>query len=244
MLRGTSANWTIQETARCALRTYRGEPVRRDDRAGQERLAQYVMRNAFSVDKMPYAPTTGSVIYRSETTHGKNKRHFEGFDGKEFVAAVVQHIPPPGFQMVRYYGWYSNRTRGDRKLPGVHKPGTGTDAAEAAEVEILNVSEHQPKKVPSKTWRELIWKVWEVDPLRCPKCDGEMKVIALNEDESVVLKILSHLDLWQLRRGDERGTAPEEDNRAESDWVCEPVDDGWPGWSEELPADLPEITVH
>ncbi len=49
---------------------------------------------------------------------------------------------------------------------------------------------------------------------------------------------------WQIRRGDERGTAPEEANRVEPDWVYDPVDDGWPGWSEDLPADLPEITVH
>ena len=34
---------------------------------------------------------------------------------------------------------------------------------------------------------------------------------------------------WQIRRGDERGTAPEEANRVEPDWVYDPVDDGWPG---------------
>ena len=71
-----------------------------------------------------------------------------------------------------------------------------------------------------------------------------MKVIALIEDEAVVRKILDHLDLWQIRRGDERGTAPEEDDRAEPDWAYEPVDDGWPGWSEELAAEPSAITVH
>ncbi|MDF1555458.1 MAG: transposase [Deferrisomatales bacterium] len=221
--------------------TYRGDPVRRDDQRGQERLAQYVTRNAFSVAKMTYAPTTGSVIYRSETTHGKNKRNFEVFDGREFIAAVVQHIPPPRLQMVRYYGWYSNRARGDRKRRGLQKPGS---LGEEVAVEILDVTEHQPTKVASKTWRELIWKVWEVDPLRCPKCDGEMKVIALIEDEAVVRKILQHLDLWQIRRGDERGTAPEEDSQAEPNWVYDPVDDGWPGWSDEIPADQPAMTLH
>jgi hypothetical protein len=147
------------------------------------------------------------------------------FDGPEFIAAVTQHIPPPGFQMVRYYGWYSNRARGDRKRRGIQPPGANADETLAAEAEIIDVSEHLPKKVPSKTWRELIWTVWEVDPLRCPKCDGEMKVIALIEDETVVRKILGHLGLWQIRRGDERGTAPEEANRVEPDWVYDPVDD-------------------
>jgi hypothetical protein len=78
--------------------------------------------------------------------------------------------------MVRYYGWYSNRAKGDREQRGIQTPGS---LVEEAAVEILDLFEHQLKKVPSKTWRELIWKVWKVDPLRCPKCDGEMQVIAL-----------------------------------------------------------------
>jgi hypothetical protein len=32
------------------------------------------------------------------------------------------------------------------------------------------VSEHQPRGIPSKKWRELIKKVWEVDPMICPDC--------------------------------------------------------------------------
>ncbi|MFC1463205.1 transposase [Verrucomicrobiota bacterium] len=31
---------------------------------------------------------------------------------EDFIAAITQHIPEKGFQMVRYYGWYSNRARG------------------------------------------------------------------------------------------------------------------------------------
>ena len=27
---------------------------------------------------------------------------------------ITQHIPDPGMQMVRYYGWYSNKARGQR----------------------------------------------------------------------------------------------------------------------------------
>jgi len=33
----------------------------------------------------------------------------------EFIASITQHFPEPSFQLVRYYGWYSNRMRGDRK---------------------------------------------------------------------------------------------------------------------------------
>jgi hypothetical protein len=49
------------------------------------------------------------------------------------------------------------------------------------EVEIIDVSEYELKWIPSKTWRECIKKIWEVDPLICPKCGGEMiKISAFN----------------------------------------------------------------
>ena len=58
------------------------------------------------------------------------------------------------------------------------------------------MSEYQPPRIPSKKWRELIKKVWEVDPLICQHCGAEMKLIALIDDQSVIEKILRHLKLW------------------------------------------------
>jgi hypothetical protein len=57
----------------------------------------------------------GMVIYKSKMTPGKDKRNLLIVTAEEFIAAIMQHIPEKSFQMVRYYGWYSNRARGDRK---------------------------------------------------------------------------------------------------------------------------------
>ncbi len=46
------------------------------------------------------------------------------------------------------------------------------------------------------TWARLIHKVYEVDPLECPRCKGPMRVIALIDDKAVIRKILTHLGLW------------------------------------------------
>jgi hypothetical protein len=46
-----------------------------------------------------------------------------------------------------------------------------------------------------KNWSRLIQKIYEVDPLICPKCSGEMKVISVIEDEEVIKKILKNLNL-------------------------------------------------
>jgi len=47
------------------------------------------------------------------------------------------------------------------------------------------------------TWAALIKCVYEIDPLKCPKCGGQMKVIAFIEEEDAIEKILRHCGKWQ-----------------------------------------------
>ena len=71
---------------------YNGKPLRRDDADGLERVAQYIIRNPFSEQKMVYNAENGTVIYRSRM-HAKTKRNFEIFTAEEFIAAITQHPP-------------------------------------------------------------------------------------------------------------------------------------------------------
>jgi hypothetical protein len=52
-----------------------GLRILRDDEKGRESVAQYILRNPFSLDKMTYNDTNGTVIYRSKMTHGRNKKN-------------------------------------------------------------------------------------------------------------------------------------------------------------------------
>ena len=49
------------------------QPLRRDNADGLERVAQYIIRNPFSEQKMVYNQENGTVIYRSRM-HAKTKR--------------------------------------------------------------------------------------------------------------------------------------------------------------------------
>ena len=80
-----------------------------------------------------------------------------------------------------HYGWYSNRARGERKKRGMLRPGDEPEEARSDDVTVLDVSDYDPPRLTSKTWRQLIHKVWEVDPLVCVRCGSEMKIIALIE---------------------------------------------------------------
>jgi len=44
-----------------------------------------------------------------------------------------------------------------------------------------------------RAWARLLAKVYEVDPLLCPKCGAEMKVIAILEDRDEIKHIVRHL---------------------------------------------------
>jgi hypothetical protein len=45
-------------------------------------------------------------------------------------------------------------------------------------------------KEARQNWARLIQKIYEVDPLVCPKCQGQMKIISFIEDLDIIEKIL------------------------------------------------------
>ena len=57
------------------------------------------------------------------------------------------------------------------------------------------MAEEDLKRIPSKGWAEMIRKVYEVDPMVCPKCGGTMKVIAFITEYAVVDRIIDYLKL-------------------------------------------------
>ena len=136
------------------------------------------------------------LIYRTgKIQKGKNKNNFAVYDAEEFIAAITQHIPKKNFQMTRSYGWYSNKNRGLRAKRENLSEDTPTETI-PGEVEVIDVSKYQSNKVPSLTWRECIKKIWKQDPLICPECQSEMKIISFITETSLIKKILKYLDLW------------------------------------------------
>jgi hypothetical protein len=41
--------------------------------------------------------------------------------------------------------------------------------------------------IPRRSWAEMIRKVYEIDPLRCPKCGGTMRLIAFITDYQAIV---------------------------------------------------------
>jgi hypothetical protein len=50
-----------------------------------------------------------------------------------------------------------------------------------------------------KNWASLIQNIYETDPLTCPKCFSQKRVISIIADKEIVKKILKHLGLWDQK---------------------------------------------
>jgi hypothetical protein len=150
-------------------------------------------------------------MYRAKDGTGE-----KAFDGLEWLAAMCSRIPGRGEQMVRYYGYYSNVSRGKRS----ETEGDGVPC-------ILEPD--QISKEYRKNWARLIQKIYEVDPLTCPKacpeqpvegCRGIIRILAFIEDQGVIKAILKHLGLWLVKsKPAPKAHAPPARNRDDSEPV-------------------------
>lgn len=123
----------------------------------------------------------------------------ETFDPAEFLARVIMHIPEPRRHHVRYYREYSNVSRGKRRRQ--QEGGDGPHPANGKPFSSARGREEGPDaRALRRSWAQLIKRIYEVDPLVCPSCGSEMKVIAFIIDHAVVDRILRHLERVEAGR--------------------------------------------
>jgi ribosomal protein S27E len=152
--------------------------VRAETRKEAERVGKYMIRPLLSLEHLSFTEKEGKVCYR----YGEGAEEVERMDYLEFIARVTSHIPDKGQVMIRYFGLYANAHRGK-----VRK-------SEEAAGKLVIIEEECPR-IPRRGWAEMIRKVYEFDPMLCPQCGGQMKVIAFLTALSVVDRIIHHLKL-------------------------------------------------
>gem|GEM_PF-3841186 len=135
----------------------------------------------------PLTHPTESPLHLNKSTFPHTCRkdtNFEVFSAPQFIAALLDQMPPKGVPQVRYYGRYSNKSHGLRQR---------TAGAAAGTI-------HAPPARPRRrrtAWRELLQQVWGVDPLKCPLCSGLLRPIAVVETKAEILAVLVPLGLFR-----------------------------------------------
>jgi hypothetical protein len=89
---------------------------------------------------------------------------------------------------VRSFAFYSHKARGRRARAGRHQNHV-----------VDNQDDHIPRHVARRRWAALIRRIWQVDPLTCPRCGGRMKIVSFISptQRHVIDKILTHCGLGE-----------------------------------------------
>lgn len=154
-----------------------------DDKEFTVRLARYCARNPIALGRMEYDEPQSAVTYHSDKPTGPTAGS-ETTDALEFLAKLTSHIPNKGQVLQRYYGHYASRVRGMRR-----KAGDDDDTITPVMVDPEPETVRQAKR----RWAELLRRIFEVDPLACPRCGAEMRIVSFITEPKTIDRILDHL---------------------------------------------------
>ncbi len=155
-------------------------------------VARYIERGPLSLERL--AVTETSVVY---TTKGGEQHTYDPLD---FLALLCSHVPRPYESLTRFYGVYSSRVRGEQKKAEQRRQeetGQGSVAPE----------EEAPTKA-SSSWAACIKRVYEINPLECPKCKATMRVIAFVTDEKALARIMKSQGIPEQKPPKPMATGP------------------------------------
>ena len=233
-----------------------GVRIEAPDRAGLERLLRYCARSPFAMDRLKQRGA--DLVYRCGKGHTEPLQS-DKYSGElvltplELINRIAQLVPPPRTHRHRYYGVLAPNSplraavtamaQAEQVVaPVVH--GCVADAACTASGSAPSVpgvpgvgAVHQPEP-PAKPkprppshylWAALIARIYEVFPLLCPMCGGQMRLTAFITFSAAIHKILEHIGvdpeapriipargppLWEGEGAQETGEGVE----AEPDW--------------------------
>lgn len=162
-----------------------GEPIPYNDQKRLLFAARYLKKCPLSNERLKIVELSGEDSYIEYASFKHGEKSVRTFTPLQFLAEVSQHIPDLWEQTSRFLGAYSARTRGAAK------------EKKSSESAILPLPE--PLQKPSANWARLMKKVFEFDPLVCPKCGSAMKIKAFITDTKEIARITKNLGIQEQR---------------------------------------------
>jgi hypothetical protein len=162
-----------------------GEPIDWEDQKRLLFAARYLKKCPLSNERLKIVEPAGEDSYIEYASFKNREKSVRTFTPLELLAEISQHIPDIWEQTSRFFGAYSARTRGALK------------EKKSAESAILPLPE--PTQKPSTNWARLMKKIFEFDPLICPKCGSTMKIKAFITDLKEIVRITKNLGIQEQR---------------------------------------------
>ncbi len=152
-------------------------------------MLRYMKRPAVALSRITLDSDGRRVVYTAGFNPMLGTDRIE-VDPLEFVAKVMMHLPERNSRRVMGYGPYSNRGLGQRRKS---QRGGETGGGPVVITYEPESSADAFARKRRQSWARLIRKLFEVSPLTCPRCGGEMKVVSVITDPVVIDQILRQL---------------------------------------------------
>jgi hypothetical protein len=189
------------------------------DRAGLERLLRYCARPPFALDRLRKAGS--ELIYRCAKQHSEpgslphNKRGVKADEitltPLELIERIAKLVPPPRTHRHRYFGVLAPNSplrpavtalaRDAAVKPAQVQAEPASTAAGEGALGVRSPLPTQtepaqpvpPKRPAHYLWAVLMARIYEVFPLLCPICGGQMHIIAFITHSADIRQILEHI---------------------------------------------------
>ena len=209
----------------CGFSVDAGVRIEATDRAGLERLLRYCARPPFAMDRLKqrgadlvyrcgkgHAEPLPSSKYAGELV----------LTPLELINRIAQLVPPPRTHRHRYYGVLAPNSPLRAAVTALAQTGpvVATPDVGSAVAQVVNAGAdaltpgtapvpggaggatvpeppEKPKPRPPAhyLWAALIARIYEVFPLNCPNCGGQMRIIAFITFSADIHKILEHIGM-------------------------------------------------
>ena len=188
-----------------------GVCIEAHDRAALERLLRYCARPPFAMERL--RKEGAELVYRCAKQHsepGSDKRGASVYElhltPLELIDRIAALVPPPRTHRHRYFGVLAPNSPHRAAVtalaalaqPAVGQTGIGKDVPGVIPQGNVLPPTHEPappaKRSPAHyLWAVLIARIYEVFPLLCPMCGGQMRLIAFITEGTQIRKILDHI---------------------------------------------------
>jgi hypothetical protein len=193
-----------------------GVCIEAHDRAALERLLRYCARPPFAMDRL--RKEGAALVYRCAKQHSEPTSDKRGarvdelhLTPLELIDRIAALVPPPRTHRHRYFGVLAPNSPHRAAVTALATPAqpakqvvVQTEPATTGEgapgvTRLGQAIPPTPEPAPPKRskahylWAVLIARIYEVFPLLCPLCGGQMRLIAFITEGMQIRKILDHI---------------------------------------------------
>ena len=150
------------------------------ERAKLERVCRYMARGPIAEQRLS-VDGDGLVMLELKRAFTDGTTHVL-FEPEDFIARLAALVPRPRAHLLRYHGLFAPNAPYRRLIVKSNPQRTTSEASD----------DDRPPRAPM-SWMARLQRVFGIDLRRCPRCQGELRVVAVVTEPGVIAHILDHL---------------------------------------------------